>query len=40
MRTDLEEIVRRGLVKLPVSRISSADVYMKLLEDLTTAHPI
>jgi serine/threonine-protein kinase len=37
---ELEEIVRRGLAKLPASRIASAEVYMKLLEDLTTAHPI
>jgi serine/threonine protein kinase len=36
----LEEIIRRGLAKLPVSRISSAEAYLKLLEDLTAAHPI
>jgi len=36
---ELEEIVRRGLMKLPVSRISSAEVYLKLLDDLLAAHP-
>jgi serine/threonine-protein kinase len=35
---ELEEIVRRGLAKLPVSRIQTAEAYLKLLEDLTAAH--
>lgn len=34
----LEEIVRRGLAKLPVSRISSAEAYLQLFEELTAAH--
>ena len=32
---ELEEIVRRGLAKLPVSRIPTAEAYLKLLEELT-----
>ncbi len=35
---ELEEIVRRGLAKLPVSRIPSAEAYLKLLEELTATH--
>ena len=35
---ELEEIVRRGLAKLPVSRIPTAEAYLKLLEELTAAH--
>jgi serine/threonine-protein kinase len=35
---ELEAIVRRGLAKLPVSRIQTAEAYLKLLEDLTVAH--
>lgn len=31
---ELEEIVRRGLAKLPVSRIPSAEAYQQLLEEL------
>jgi eukaryotic-like serine/threonine-protein kinase len=34
----LEEIIRRGLAKLPVSRISSADAYLQLLDELVAAH--
>ncbi len=37
---ELEEIVRRGLAKLPVSRISSAEAYLTLLEELTAGHAI
>jgi serine/threonine protein kinase len=36
---ELEEIIRRGLAKLPVSRIPTAEAYLKLLEELTAAHP-
>ena len=36
---ELEEIVRRGLAKLPVSRIPTAEAYLTLLEELTAAHP-
>ncbi|HSJ99653.1 MAG TPA: serine/threonine-protein kinase [Kofleriaceae bacterium] len=36
---ELEEIVRRGLAKLPVGRIRTAEAYLKLLEELTAAHP-
>lgn len=32
----LEEIVRRGLAKLPVSRIPSADTYLQLLDELAS----
>ena len=35
---ELEEIVRRGLAKLPVSRTPTADAYLKLLDDLLAAH--
>jgi serine/threonine-protein kinase len=31
---ELEEIIRRGLAKLPLSRIPSAEAYLKLLEEL------
>lgn len=36
---ELEEIVRRGLAKVPLSRIPTAEAYLKLLEELTAAHP-
>jgi eukaryotic-like serine/threonine-protein kinase len=35
---ELEEIVRRGLAKFPVSRIPTADAYLKLFEELTAVH--
>jgi len=35
---ELEEIVRRGLAKLPVSRIPTSEAYLKLLEELMAAH--
>ena len=35
---ELEEIVRRGLAKFPVSRIPTADAYLQLLEELTAVH--
>jgi serine/threonine-protein kinase len=35
---ELEEIVRRGLAKLPVSRIPTADAYLKVLEELAASH--
>jgi eukaryotic-like serine/threonine-protein kinase len=35
---ELEEIVRRGLAKLPVSRIPTAEAYLTLLEELTASH--
>jgi serine/threonine-protein kinase len=37
---ELEEIVRRGLAKLPVSRIPTSEAYLKLLEELTAAPAI
>jgi eukaryotic-like serine/threonine-protein kinase len=36
---DLEEIVRRGLAKLPANRISSAETYLQLLDALPVPHP-
>jgi serine/threonine protein kinase len=35
---ELEEIIRRGLAKLPVSRPPTAEAYLKLLDELTAAH--
>jgi serine/threonine-protein kinase len=35
---ELEELVRRGLAKLPVSRIPSAETYLQLIDELTAAH--
>jgi eukaryotic-like serine/threonine-protein kinase len=35
---ELEELVRRGLAKLPISRIPSAETYLELLDELTAAH--
>jgi hypothetical protein len=35
---ELEDIVRRGLAKLPVSRIPSAEAYLTLLEELAAGH--
>jgi serine/threonine-protein kinase len=37
---ELEEIVRRGFVKLPANRIPSADSYLQLLDELTAAHAV
>ena len=36
---ELEDLVRRGLAKPPISRIPTAAAYLELLEELTAAHP-
>lgn len=35
---ELEELVRRGLAKLPISRMQTAEAYLKLLEELMATH--